>query len=337
MQKEPVSNVLRKSRTNRKAPDATSAAMPRNVKPMLATSVAKPFDHPDWIFEIKWDGYRAIAEVERGVVRLYSRNNLSMNERYPSIAASLAKLGHDAVLDGEIVVLDREGRAQFQLLQNHRARQGVLAYYVFDLLYLDGHDLRGLPLLHRKELLTRLAGDVPGLRVSEHIAERGTAFFEVVTQRQLEGMVAKLATSKYVTGERSRAWLKIKTQLRQQAVIGGFALERGSRNRLGALLLGVYQGGQLVYIGSVGTGFNQWTVAEVRETLEPLITEACPFKRNPKPNKVVRWVRPELVCEISFLCWTDDGHVRQPVFQGMQDGVPAAGVRREDPEECEAT
>jgi len=326
-----------KPRAASQAADVPIAALPRNVKPMLATGVAKPFDHPDWIFEIKWDGYRAIAEVERGVVRLYSRNNLSMNQRYPSIAASLAKLGHDAVLDGEIVVLDREGKAQFQLLQNHGTRQGVLVYYVFDLLYLDGHDLRGLPLLHRKELLGGLVGDMPGLKVSEHIAERGTAFFEAVTQQQLEGMVAKLATSRYLSGERSRAWLKIKTQLRQQAVIGGFALERGSRSRLGALLLGIYQGKELVYIGSAGTGFNQWTLAEVREKLDPLVTEACPFKRNPKPNKIVRWVRPELVCEISFLCWTSDGHVRHPVFQGMQEGVPASGVRREDPDECEAT
>jgi|GEM_PF-2074531 len=254
-----------------------------------------------------------------------------------TIAASLAKLDHDAVLDGEIVILDREGKAQFQLLQNHGTRQGVLAYYVFDLLYLDGHDLRGLPLLHRKELLAGLVADVPGLKVSEHIAERGTAFFEVVTQRQVEGMVAKLATSKYVAGERSRAWLKVKTQLRQQAIIGGFALERGSRSRLGALLLGIYRGKELVYIGSAGSGFNQWTLAEVREQLEPLIADACPFKRNPKPNKIVRWVRPELVCEISFLCWTSDGHVRHPVFQGMQEGLSADGVRREEPDECEAT
>jgi bifunctional non-homologous end joining protein LigD len=132
----------------------------------------------------------------------------------------------------------------------------------------------------------------------------------------------------------SRSWqardATFKTQLRQQVVIGGFALERGSRSRLGALLLGVYRGKELVYIGSAGTGFNRWTLAEVHEQLKPLISEACPFKRNPKPNKIVRWVRPELVCEISFLCWTSDGHVRHPVFQGMQEGVPVSAVRGKD-------
>jgi len=297
---------------------------------MLASRVPNPFDHPDWIFEIKWDGYRAIAEVERQSVRLYSRNNLSLKERFASIVQALAGLGHDAVLDGEVVVLDREGKAQFQLLQNYRTREGVLTYYVFDLLYLDGHDLRELPLLRRKELLAGIAADVPGLKLSEHIAEHGTAFFDAVAQRQVEGIVAKLATSRYVAGQRTRAWLKIKTHMRQQAVIGGFTIERGSRRRLGALLLGVYRGKDLTYIGHTGTGFDQRTLAGVRERLEPLIQENCPFKPRPKPNAAVRWVKPELVCEVSFSCWTSDGSMRHPSFKGMRDDVPAVTVHRED-------
>jgi len=189
--------------------------MPRNIKPMLATPVAEPFDHPDWVFEIKWDGYRAIAEVERHSVRLYSRRNLSLAERYPPLVDALGRLDHDAVLDGEVVVLDAGGKPQFQLLQNYqKARQGVLTYYVFDLLYLDGHDLRNLPLLRRKQLLAQIVKDVPGIKVSEHITATGRAFFQALSRQDLEGMVAKLAQSRYVAGQRSKTWLKLKTHLR---------------------------------------------------------------------------------------------------------------------------
>jgi bifunctional non-homologous end joining protein LigD len=170
--------------------------------------------------------------------------------------------------------------------------------------------------------------------VSEHIAEHGTAFFDAVAKLQVEGIVAKLAKSPYVPGQRSKAWLEIKAQQRQQAVIGGFTIERGGRRRLGALLLGVYQGKDLVYIGHTGTGFNGRTLAEVRERLEPLIQTACPFPQRPKPNAAVHWVRPELLCEISFTCWTEDGSMRHPSFKGMRDDVAAASVHREE-EDCE--
>jgi bifunctional non-homologous end joining protein LigD len=314
---------------------APRAAMPSNIAPMLAGRAEKAFDHPDWIFEIKWDGYRGIAEVQRGSVRLYSRNHVSLKERFPFIADALTRLGHDAVLDGEIVILDEQGRAQFQFLQNYRGpRKGVLVYYVFDLLYLDGYDLRTLPLVRRKELLTSIIKNLPNVRVSEHIAEHGTAFFDAVAKRQVEGIVAKLAKSPYVPGQRTKAWLKIKAQQRQQAVIGGFTIERGGRRRLGALLLGVYQGKDLVYIGHTGTGFNERTLAEVRERLEPLIQKTCPFPRRPKPNATVSWVRPELVCEISFTCWTEDGNMRHPSFKGLRDDVAAATVHREE-EDCD--
>jgi len=310
---------------------APLAAMPSNIMPMLAVRAEKAFNHPDWIFEIKWDGYRAIAEVQRGSVRLYSRNRLSLKERFPSIADALTRLGHDAVLDGEIVILDEQGRAQFQFLQNYRGpRKGVLVYYVFDLLHLDGYDLRTLPHLRRKALLTSTIKNLPNVRVSEHIAEHGTALFDAVVKRQVEGIVAKLAKSQYVSGQRTKAWLKIKAQQRQQAVIGGFTIERGSRRRLGALLLGVYQGKDLVYIGHTGTGFNERTLAEVRERLEPLIQKACPFPQRPQPNAAAHWVRPELVCEISFTCWTEDGNMRHPSFKGMRDDVAAATVHREE-------
>jgi bifunctional non-homologous end joining protein LigD len=304
--------------------------MPRQVEPMLATRVAKPFDHADWIFEIKWDGYRAIAEVEQHSVRLYSRNLLSFTERFRPIANSLSQLGHDAVLDGEVVVLDEHGKAQFELLQNHgRSRGGVLAYYVFDLLYLDGHDLRGLPLLHRKELLAKIISDLPYIRLSEHVSQHGTALFAAVEKQRVEGIVAKLAKSRYTSGARSRAWLKIKTELRQDAVIGGFTIQSGSRARLGALLLGVYEGDDLVYIGHTGTGFDGQSLVTVRKRLEPLLQESCPFKRRPKPNASVRWVAPQLVCEVSFSCWTQEGQLRHPVFLGLKSDVLASTVHRQ--------
>src|SRR5438132_12700341 len=192
---------------------APQSGMPRNVKPMLACPVSEPFDHPDLVFEIKWDGYRAIAEVEQNRVRLYSRRNLSLAERYPSIVAALTRLGPDAVLDGEVVAFDAKGMPRFQLLQNYqKSRQGALVYYVFDLLYLDGYDLRNLPLVARKELLAKIVADLPGVKVSEHITGEGRAFFAALARQKVEGMVAKLAQTRYVGGQRSRTWLRPKTR-----------------------------------------------------------------------------------------------------------------------------
>ncbi len=305
-------------------------ALPRNIKPMLATPAAEPFDHPDWLFEIKWDGYRAIAEVQKKNVRLYSRNNLSFEARYPAIVDSLRNLGHEAVLDGEIVVLDETGKAQFQLLQNYlKLHRGTLVYYVFDLLYLDGHDLRGLPLMRRKELLSGVIEGLANIKLSEHIQEHGRAFFEVVSQRHLEGIVAKDSQSRYHEGRRSASWVKVKTHRRQEAVIGGFTEPRGSRKGIGALVLGVYQGKDLIYIGHAGSGFSEETIADLRARLAPLIQKACPFEQRPQTNAPVHWVRPALVCEVSFSSWSKDGHMLHPVFVGLREDRPASTVRRE--------
>jgi bifunctional non-homologous end joining protein LigD len=306
--------------------------MPRNIKPMLASPITEAFDDPAWLFEIKWDGYRAIAEVDRQGVRLRSRSDLSLARQFPAVVEALQHLGHEAVLDGEIVVLDAEGKAQFQLLQAHqKSKKGVLAYYVFDLLYLDGHDLRNLPLLRRKELLASIIHGLPLVRLSDHVAGEGRAFFQAVAERRLEGIVAKLANSRYLPGQGGRTWLKIKTHLRQEAVIGGFTEERRNRKNLGALLLGVYQDNNLVYVGHVGSGFDRQTLADVRAKLEPLMEESCPFTSRPKANAVVHWVKPQLVCEISLTSWTDDGHLRHPVFVGLREDMPALNVHREEP------
>lgn len=313
--------------------DAPQGKMPRNVKPMLATPVDRPFDRPGWLFEIKWDGYRAIAEVEQQKVRLYSRRNLSFEERYAPIVRSLQQLGHDAVLDGEIVVVDDAGKSDFQLLQRYQQTgHGHLVYYVFDLLYLDGHDLRGLPLRRRKELLRQIVGSAPNIKLSEHMEEHGVAFFDAVAERGLEGIVAKDGNSRYREGLRSHSWLKVKTRLRQEAVIAGFTEPRGSRRHFGSLVLGVYEGDELVYIGRAGGGFDDAGLADMHARLQPLIQKQCPFKERPKTDTRAHWVKPELVCEVSFLTTTREGHIREPIFEGLRLDRPAREVQREQPE-----
>lgn len=312
--------------------DAPLGKMPHAIKPMLATPVESCFDRRGWLFEIKWDGYRAIAEIDDHQVRLYSRRKLSFNAAYPSIVSSLQHVNHSAVLDGEIVVLDPSGRSEFQLLQNYPAtRQGPLVYYVFDLLYLDGHNLQNLPLRRRKELLAQVVPDVSTVKLSDHVEENGVAFFAAVANRGLEGVVAKDGNSKYQQGRRSQSWLKIKTALRQEAIICGYTEPRGSRESFGSLVLGVHDGPELRYIGNVGTGFNDASLAELRERLKPLTQAKSQFKTPPKSKTRSHWVRPELVCEVTFAGWTDKGHLRFPVFLGLREDKPAASVVREQP------
>ncbi|OPY78199.1 MAG: putative DNA ligase-like protein [Syntrophorhabdus sp. PtaU1.Bin153] len=313
--------------------NALVTSMPHRIKPMLAVSVKEPFDHPAWIFEVKWDGYRAIAEVEDGKVSLYSRNLVSFNQRFSPVARSLGKLGFDAILDGEIVVLDDSGYPDFQMLQDYgKFRKGHLVYYVFDLLYLEGHDLTGLPLLKRRELLKKVLPPVPNIRLSDHVSRDGTLFFKVAKEKGLEGIVAKQAYSKYLVGRRSRQWLKVKTQLTQEGVIGGFTEPRGTRNDFGALVLGAYQGDELIFIGHVGGGFSAQLREEIRKRMDPLVQETCPFAAVPKTNTPVTWVKPELTCEVAYHEWTDDGIMRQPVFLHLREDKDARDVKIEKPE-----
>jgi bifunctional non-homologous end joining protein LigD len=307
--------------------------MLHQVKPMLATSTSRPFDRAGWLFEIKWDGYRAITELEAGQVRLYSRNQLSLEDRFAPLLASLQQLGHDAVLDGEVVVLDAAGKPRFQLLQDYtKSRQGQLVYCVFDVLYLAGHDLRKLPLVRRKEVLKQILPTDPQLVFSDHVEEHGKEFFNLVSQQGLEGMMAKDGSSPYLNGERSAAWLKIKIEQRQEAVIAGFTQPGGGRKHFGSLLLGVHEGKELVYVGHVGTGFNEGRLRDIGQKLEPLVQAGCPFKKKPPANAPVRWVKPELVCEVSFREWTKDEVMRHPVFLRMLEDRPAKSVQRESPD-----
>jgi bifunctional non-homologous end joining protein LigD len=312
--------------------DALVKPMPHAIQPMLATLVKEPFDHPDWIFEVKWDGYRALAEIRDDGVSLYSRNLISFDKKFFPIVDSLRKLRFDAVLDGEIVVVDDQGRPDFQMLQHRQdSGSGHLIYYVFDLLYFRGHDLTGLPLLRRKEFLKKVLPSNPKIRFSDHVWKEGVLFYNVAKEKGLEGIIAKHSQSVYEAGRRSRQWLKVKTQLAQEAVIAGFTEPGGGRKYFGALVLGVYEGDELMYIGHVGGGFTANHLKDIREKLEPLIQKECPFNVKPETNAPVTWVKPELVCEVALTSWTEDGVMRQPVFLRLREDKAAREVVSEKP------
>jgi bifunctional non-homologous end joining protein LigD len=321
-----------RSGTKSRTPRAAGKRPSRLVRPMLATLVDAPFDRAGWIFEIKWDGYRAIAEVDRGFVRLYSRNHTSFESKFAPVVKGLAGLKRRAVLDGEVVAVDSAGRSRFQLLQNYqKTGQGDLVYVVFDLLELDGRDLRGRPLAERKEQLRKLVNNLPHIRYGDHVEETGAAFFRAAVEQGLEGIIGKDGASPYREGVRSPAWVKIKTRQGQEAVIGGFTAPRGRRVGLGSLVLGVYEGDDLIYIGHTGGGLDTRGLENLSARLTALETKTCPFRKRPRTNAPVRWVKPQLVCEVVFQEWTDDGRMRQPIFVGLREDKPAREVRREVP------
>lgn len=307
-------------------------AIPKRISPMLAVLGNEPFNRNGWIFENKWDGFRAIAQIEKGKVLLYSRNGLSFNERFASIVEELSNLPVvSAVLDGEVVILDKKGKSQFQMMQNYqRQKQGNLFYYVFDLIYLNGYDLRKLELIKRKALLEKIieAHDSPHIRFSEHVEEKGIPFFKKALKKHSEGVMAKRSDSTYQM-RRSDDWVKIKTHLRQEVVIGGYTQPKGSRQKFGALLVGVYEGKALKFIGRVGGGFNQKLLSEVYSQMQPLIQSDSPFINPPKPRENITWLKPKLVCEVSFAEWTSENILRQPIFKGMRVDKVAKDVKKE--------
>jgi len=309
------------------------------------TEKDKSFKKDNWIYEIKWDGYRAIAEIsakggsasggEDRKVSLYSRNGNSFNKKFSAIADSLQRnIGSDIILDGEIVILDPEGRAKFQLIQNYqRTGYGNLLYYVFDIIYLDGFDLTAVPLLKRKEILKKILPEINNIRYNDHIIGGGSDFYRAAMEKQLEGILAKEVNSCYYMGKRSKEWLKIKTKLRQEAVVGGFTKPKGSRDKFGALVLGVFRGEEFLYIGHAGGGFTQDDIDFIYSKLKPLITKNSPFKNPPKTNTPVTWVLPKLICEVEFSEWTEEGAMRQPVFLGLREDKNPKEVLRENTSE----
>jgi bifunctional non-homologous end joining protein LigD len=290
------------------------------IAPMLAKETSKPFDDEDWIFEIKWDGYRAVAELNKGEVKLYSRNGLSFSEYYPNVVNALKKFKKNVVLDGEIVVLNEEGFPNFQMLQHYSEYQHAqICYYVFDVLYVDGKDLTGLPLLERKEILRTLLKYNDVIRYSDHILEEGKHFFEASKEKGLEGIMAKKANSEYAIGKRTTEWLKIKHHMTDEAIIVGYTEPTGGRNFFGALVLGVRDGNKLKYVGHTGTGFDHAKLKEVYALLKAIKTDQSPFTERVKTNTPVTWVKPKYVCELKFTEKTTDGKMRHPVFLRMRE------------------
>jgi len=318
------------------------SSMPENVKPMLATLVDEPFDDPDWMYEVKWDGYRALSYIHRGHADILSRNNKSFNDKYYPLRELLSEWKTDAVIDGEIVVLNKKGQSNFGHLQNWRSEaDGELTYYVFDILWYEGIGLMELPLADRRKILEDvLPKHDDRIRLSQVFDVKGSDFFRAAKQMGLEGIIAKKKDSTYSPDLRSKEWLKIKVHKRQEVVIGGFTKNEGSSKKFSSLLLGVYEGKKLHYVGKVGTGFSDKLQNEMMAQFKPLIIDETAFAEAPDVNSPSRfrpnppkakayWLKPELVCEISFAEVTGDGVFRHPSFEGMRSDKKATEVVRE--------
>jgi bifunctional non-homologous end joining protein LigD len=318
----------------RKRDDGAASGPRRVYRPMLATLTEELPRGEGWQFEPKWDGYRALAYVRGGEAKLVSRRGNDLTERFARVAKELPKALRtpDAVLDGEVVALDAKGKASFSAMQQGSAQ---LAYEVFDLLEVDGEPVVDLPLSERRSRLEKLLARNRVVQLSGSFDD-GEALLEAAKAQGLEGVMAKRSASRYQAGGRGRDWLKIKTHGRQEFVICGYTKGQGRRSgSFGALVLGIHRGDEWEWVGNVGTGFTERTIAELLAKLEPLRRDESPFAVVPKMPKVrkgdVVWVEPELVCEVEFAEWTHDGHLRAPSFQGLRDDKPAVDVRRERP------
>jgi bifunctional non-homologous end joining protein LigD len=314
---------------------AREAPMPRVLSPMLATLIDRPFSDPGWLFEIKWDGARSLAWIEDGKVRLRSRAGNEVTHQYPELATLPRHIGvRRALLDGEIVVLDDKGRSDFELMQQRMNVQRPspdllsrypVSYYLFDLLYGDGYDLREVPLLERKALLRRILDPSREFRFSDHQLERGKELFELARQQNLEGIVGKRIDSFY-SSARSQNWVKLKATKTLDLVVGGWTAPRGSRTHFGSLLLGLYQGKALRFFGHAGTGMDEKMRELLISKLQNLGIDECPFDKIPETNEQACWAKPDLVAHVRFIGWTEEPRLRAPVFLALRNDVR--------PEEC---
>jgi len=329
---------------------APKGNIPQNIQPMKATLVDEPFDDPNWVYEVKWDGYRAIAKINKGEVELISRNNKIFNDKFYSIHKLLQKWKINAVLDGEILVLDDKGISDFGALQNWRSEaDGELVFYVFDILWYEGKNLMELPLIQRQAILKDiLPTDDDHVRQSKVFNAGGVDFFNAAQRMGLEGIIAKKADSTYTFDLRSKEWLKIKVHQRQEVIIAGFTKNEGTNKSFSALVLAVNDGGELRYAGKVGTGFNDKTQKEMMEQFKPLITNKSPFEVDPDVDKPSRfrpkrmgakptWLKPDLVCEVAYAEVTSDGVFRQASFKGMRIDKKAKDIVLETPKETNET
>lgn len=325
-----------------------SLTPPKNITPMLTTLVDKPFDQPGWIYEVKWDGYRALGFISDGAVELRSRNDKSFNDKFYPVYHALQEWNVNAIVDGEVVVLKSNGRSDFGSLQNWRSEaDGDLVYYVFDLIWYEGKDLRDQPLHKRKDILKSIIPAGHGIiRLSETFDVSGTEIYESARRMGLEGIIAKRADSFYQSGARTNDWLKIKVNQRQEVVIGGYTRNAGSPKPFSALLVGVFDNGKFVYTGKIGTGFKDLQQRDMLRQFAPYVTDKAPFsiipdynkpsRFNPRPSKAdVTWLQPKLICEVSFTEMTSDGVMRHPSFEGMRSDKAPKEVKRELPKHTE--
>jgi bifunctional non-homologous end joining protein LigD len=322
---------------------AARTSMPKDVQPMLATLSDKPFDSPKWLFELKMDGMRALVFKDGEKLEMKTRNERALVGRFPTLADALKQLPTDsAIIDGEIVALDEKGHSHFELIQPriHLSRARDIAeaderipvyFYAFDLLFVNGFDLRGLPLESRKAVLRKLVpADSGWIRYNDHIEERGKDFFNAVSKHKLEGIVAKHRESPYQQ-TRSKYWLKIKTQHTDHFVVAGFTPPEGSRKHFGALVLGLYdRKGDLIHVGRAGGGFDDKTLKEVWNAMKPLVVSKTALKEVPAEIRKSTWVKPKLVCEVRFGEWTSAKQLRAPIFQGLRDDVDAKDCTLEE-------
>jgi bifunctional non-homologous end joining protein LigD len=317
---------------------AKKSAMPPGISVALAQLSEEAFANPEWLFEIKWDGERALAFIKDGEVEFRSRSGRNIMPEYPELKSVVKQLNaRKAIVDGEIVALDDEGRSAFTIIQprfgvSHPPvslqQKNPVTYYVFDLLYCDGFDLRNSPLEKRKELLQRLLRPSDKIRYSDHVIEKGVELFAIARERQLEGIIAKRRDSPYI-GKRTSSWLKFKIVHDLDVVIGGWTEPRKSRDHFGALLMGMYFGKALKYIGSVGTGFDRAMLERTRKSLDSLVLAESPFDTTPRLREIAHWVKPELVARVKYGQWTKDKKLRQPVFLGFQEDRSASDCRVE--------
>ena len=324
----------RHAAATRRTSKAKRDPVPHPKSLMLATLVSEPFDDSAWLFEIKWDGYRALCTIDEKQFSLVSRNGLDMLRRFPELERlhrAFASL--PVVVDGEIVSLDAKGRSEFQRLQESQKKPAGLTYAAFDLLYADGVDLRSKPLEERKALLERLIRDDELVLFSKHIVGEGKLLYESARKQRLEGIIGKKRDSTYQE-RRSRDWVKIKTGFEQEFVVGGWTEPKGSRKGFGALLLGVYEKKMLRYVGSVGTGFTAKLLRELHVRLRGIERKTSPFSNPVDANAPTHWATPELVVEVRFSEWTRDGYLRQPAYLGLRPDKPARDVVAERPAEA---
>jgi bifunctional non-homologous end joining protein LigD len=312
-------------------PQQKKSKFPEKISPMLATLVDKPFDEPGWTYEVKWDGYRAIALIKDGKVELSSRNSKSFSDKFYSIYEELKRWKMNVVLDGEIVSINEKGMADFSSLQGWRSEaDGELVYYVFDILWYDGKDTMKLPLYERRKILRSVLPQSESIKISENFETNGIEFFKLAEEMSLEGIMAKRSDSLYYPGTRSKDWLKIKTEERQEVVIGGFTKNENSAKKFSSLLVGVFKNKQLIFTGKIGTGFTVKLQNELMQKFEPLIISKCLFKNEPDVNQPSRfrpnppkaiavWLKPELICEVSYREITNDGVMRHPSFEGLRE------------------